>query len=308
MEIRQVNDGELVAAARRVYPGLPEANRQARQAIERAPQQLGIDFRHQIVALDDGSVRGSCLYILSPGRNAIVLRPKLDRRRPLPDHRAALAIREMILLAGRACQEAGALLVQTLLDDSPEQPSGKLFIEAGFRHLALLEYLEMPVSGTQAHQADVDTWTWETFRSGCEEDFTQVIERTYQGSLDCPQLDRLRSAADALAGHRNSGHFAPRGWLLARRDGEAAGLVLVNRAVGRSACSLVYMGVVPEHRGTGLGRALVRQAIRTTGQLGGDVLTVTVDSNNTPARKLYEEVGMGRVGSRHVYYLPRHRR
>ncbi|NIA21176.1 MAG: GNAT family N-acetyltransferase [Anaerolineaceae bacterium] len=306
MEIRQVNDGELVAAARLVYPGLPEASRQARKAIERAPQRLGIDFRRQIVALDDGSVRGSCLYILSPGRSATVLQPELDRRCPLPDHRAAFAIREMILLAGRACREAGALLVQTLLDDSPEQPSGKLFIEAGFRHLALLEYLEMPVGGLQPHQAEA--WTWETFRSGGEKDFTQVIERTYEGSLDCPQLDRLRSAADALAGHRSSGHFTPQGWLLARRDGEAAGLVLVNRAVGRSACSLVYMGVVPEHRGTGLGRALVGQAIGKTSELGGDVLTVAVDSRNTPARKLYEEVGMRRVGSRHVYYLPRQER
>ena len=78
----------------------------------------------------------------------------------------------------------------------------------------------------------------------------------------------------------------------------------MNRAVDRPACELVYMGVVPEHRGTGLGRALVGQAIRKTRDLGGQVLTVAVDSNNTPARKLYEEAGMRPTRYRHVYYLP----
>ncbi len=311
MEIRQVTDGELVTATRLVYPGLPQAKRLARKVIKTAPQQLGVDFRRQIVALkgQGDTVCGACLYVLSPGRTATVLRPELDSRCELPDQWAVL--REMIVHAARACREAGAVLVQALLEDSPEQPSGKLFIEAGFHHLALLEYLELSVLGAgrggeagQGGLGGLGGWTWETFRSDLEEEFTGVLKRTYEGSLDCPELDRLRRPADALASHRSSGRFTPEGWLLARRDGAAAGLVLVNRAVGRPACELVYMGVVPEHRGTGLGRALVGQAIRKTRELGGQVLTVAVDSNNTPARKLYEEAGMRPTRRRHVYYLP----
>ena len=304
MKIRQVTDGELITATRLVYPSLPGEKAEARKVLDMAPQQLGIDFRRQIVAVEAGAVCGSCLYVLSPGRSATVLRPELDRLCQLPDQPAVL--REMIRHAARACRKAQAVLVQALLEDSPEQPSGKLFIEAGFRHLALLEYLELSVQGAGLGGLGGidDTWTWETFQRDRQAEFTRVVGRTYEGSLDCPELDRLRTAADALASHRSSGRFTPQGWLLARRDGAAAGLVLVNPAAGRPACELVYMGVVPEHRGSGLGRALVEQAIRKTRQLGGDVLTVAVDSNNTPARKLYEEAGMRLTSRRHVYYLP----
>jgi ribosomal protein S18 acetylase RimI-like enzyme len=63
---------------------------------------------------------------------------------------------------------------------------------------------------------------------------------------------------------------------------------------------LVYIGLSPAARGVGLGDYLVRLAMAKTAQSGLRVLTLAVDSVNTPAIRLYHRHGLSEVQRRHA--------
>ena len=46
--------------------------------------------------------------------------------------------------------------------------------------------------------------------------FERAIERSYEQSLDCPELSELRTVQDALAGHRAAGTFDASLWWVSR--------------------------------------------------------------------------------------------
>lgn len=299
MDIRHVDDSHLLEACRLTVPSLPGTDRAALEEIEAAPRELGIDLRRQIIAVEGGSVCGACLYVLGAGRGATVLKPALA-----VDHASAHAVGvELIRRARKACGEAGAILIQAILDEGPEQEDGRRFLAAGFAPLAVLEYLEVSVRKARNVPLD-DAWQFQPYSSNLEEEFRDVIAATYQGSLDCPALDGLRTPADVLESHKGAGIFTPEGWMLTRRGDTAVGVVLVNRVFGRPACELVYMGVIPAFRHQGLGRGLVQKAIEIARRLGRSIVTVAVDAGNTPARQLYRDAGFKVTATRHAYYAP----
>jgi len=296
MEIRPAQDQEQMAASLLTVPGLPSAERLARRVLERS----SIDPRCQIVAVDGSTVCGACLYLLTAGRGATVLMPVLSARRSIADPEQVR--RDLIRRAAETCRDAGAVLIQALIEESPEQVGGRRFLDAGFQFLAALDYLELKVK--RAATMPLDThWDHECYRPETEQQFARLIPETYEGSLDCPVLDGVRAPEDILASHKACGVFTPEGWVLVRSKGEPAGLVLVNRLAERPVCELVYMGVAPRFRGRGLGTWLVAKAVDTARRLNCRTLTVAVDAGNAPACRLYEKAGFAAVGRRHAYYF-----
>jgi mycothiol synthase len=120
-------------------------------------------------------------------------------------------------------------------------------------------------------------------------EFEQVLVRCHDDSLDCPELHGVRTPAELLAGYRDCAPD-PAQWWLALRDGNGIGVLLL------SSPELVFVGVVPERRGQGIGRMLVEAARDFTPDLN-----VTVDSRNLPAVQLYTSVGFITIGIRDVF-------
>jgi len=81
-----------------------------------------------------------------------------------------------------------------------------------------------------------------------------------------------------------------------------AGVAMVNDLHGRG--ELVYLGVVPEMRGHGIGRALLRRAIRETAEMGLTQISLAVDAGNTPALRLYRDAGFEETHRRLAYHVP----
>jgi ribosomal protein S18 acetylase RimI-like enzyme len=301
MEIRPVGDRELLAASRLTIPTLPFSDSAALNALHGAPETLGIDPRRQMVALEGDAVVGACLYVLSPGRAATVLAPVLTRQCPASLVGATAC--NLISAARTACRKAGAVMIQALLEDAPDTPVGRQFLAAGFQYLALLVYLELPIK--RGSRPTLDTqWTVTPYRPDLGRRFSDLIIRSYVGSLDCPALDGMRAPEDVMAGHRASGEFTPEGWLLLAEGPQDAGVVLVNRAAHHPGCELVYMGAAPEFRGRGLGKELVRRAIDVAAQLNCRSMRVAVDAANAPALHLYTQAGFRVIGQRFTYYVP----
>ena len=83
-------------------------------------------------------------------------------------------------------------------------------------------------------------------------------------------------------------------------EDEPAGLGLL-RVVADEA-EILTLGVVPDARRTGLGRALVDTLQALALEQGARSLFLEVSSNNEPARQLYAACGFDPAGERKAYY------
>lgn len=83
-------------------------------------------------------------------------------------------------------------------------------------------------------------------------------------------------------------------------DGKnAAGFVLVRRAPGEE--ELLLIGVRPELRGRGLGRALIAKFVDAARVAGAERLFLEMRANN-PAESVYRSCGFEPIGRRAQYY------
>ena len=206
-------------------------------------------------------------------------------------------------LMTRICQVMDASetkLGQSLI--APEDAAeADLLQQHGFEHAADMFFLARPL----ANDEPWEDWTeqdldHELFTEATADRFAATIERTYEGSLDCPVLNGFRSGAEAMASHRLSGCFDPAGWRLYRMGDQVVGLLLMNEHPEQDAIELVYFGIVPEFRGRGLGRRLLRDGLQAASYTGCAVIFLAVDCGNTYANTLYDEQGFAELARRKV--------
>lgn len=200
----------------------------------------------------------------------------------------------------RSSLEAGLSLVQAMVNDQDHRDAA-LLAAAGFDRLARLLYMRRELTGAETMQAREDL-TWRRWGQFSEAELGEVIARTYEQSLDCPAMEGVRRIDDVIAGHKSCGTFCPQTWWLAQRGGEPAGCVLANEmSAGRG--EIIYLGVAPNHRGHGLGKAMIERALAGAVQCGQQSMDVVVDEANTYAKRLYEAAGFRRRDVRIAYAM-----
>ncbi len=143
---------------------------------------------------------------------------------------------------------------------------------------------------------------WRPFAPEIEAEFRQVLEATYNGSLDMPELEGARTLDDVLASHRAFERFDPTRWWLGRVPGEpeAAALVLLTAQPERDLWEVAYLGLTPTARGRGLGRAGLSHALERA-RPHVRRLELAVDTRNHPAGRLYRAAGFVAFDRRTVH-------
>ncbi|MAI69971.1 MAG: hypothetical protein CMM01_03565 [Rhodopirellula sp.] len=209
----------------------------------------------------------------------------------------------------------------------------------GYQQIATLDYLtgNADLSGSDINQEpkvpevgvniELRAVVWDSEQRHLE--FTKLVEATYAGTLDCPDLAKYRTTDETLRGYQTAASFAPDLWfevwasnspdrtpigclILAKHSelDENAPLATSNSKPGSNptfqaqnqlapkqslespVIEIVYMGLLPETRGKGFGRQLVDQAAKLTVNLGGTRFILGVDQTNQPARDIYNSKGM----------------
>lgn len=129
--------------------------------------------------------------------------------------------------------------------------------------------------------------------------YSSLLRATYEATLDFPELDEVRPEDEVPSSPRPGSDECPVRFV-GERDGRLAGLVVLNRDPAPG-WELGYLGVAPEFRRTGVGRSLVRAAVREARAAGAIRVSLGVDERNTPAVRLYEGEGFRLVGRTEVY-------
>ena len=253
-------------------------------------------------AFASGRLISAAMLIESPGRLGAAYIP--SGRLDAVGRQATIAL--LHSLQSQAWQRS-LWLVQALL--GPHQThSATILADAGFELLAELCYLERSAHDPCPSRRGPEGLEFVPYAPRVEPLFLEVLGLSYRESLDCPRLAGLRPTADVLTTHRATGIFDPTNWWVAQLDGTPVGILLLAGVYGRSAFEVVYMGVVPEARGRGVGDALLAKAVDVCRRKGSAALTLAVDGANKPARSLYRRWSMRELDRRRAWVCrrPRH--
>jgi len=217
---------------------------------------------------------GAVCVQVQPGRTAFLWPPRVTGQ-------PSGVAEQLLATALERLSGEDVSLVQALLPLAAEQDES-LLRAGGFDHLADLLYLvsleiEFPTSGA--------TLPFELERVDDPDSprLAAVVEASYEGTLDCPMLDGVRSIEDVLAGYRSGGVSEPDLRWIAHYQGQDAGCLILADHPQHGNLELVYMGVVPAFRGRGWGRQLARKAQWLARQRRRPRLVLAVDAENQPA-------------------------
>lgn len=285
--------GEIERALEVLHAGLPHDERQAMIASMRTSlQSEPAAVEGLYVARDREGVRGAVLVQEQPGRTAILWAPGSSPKDQAIEARLARTANEH--LAAHA-----PILAQCLLPDS-DDPNVATLEGIGFTRLTELEYL---IASTRPGAMDrrSEQLRFEAYEPSDRPRLAALVEATYVGTLDCPQLDGTRDMDDVITGYQATGQFDPGKWFFVVQDRRDVGVVLLSEHVGTNQWELVYMGLVPEARGRGIGQAMVEFALHRAYEARMESVLLAVDTDNRYAAELYRRVGF-HVWNRRVVY------
>jgi len=272
------------AALRLLYSRLPpdQCREQTAETLSAAQRgELALD--HLLMVLERDRVIGALLGIERPGGAAFLWPPVVCEG---TDSQAAATA--LLGALGRRFDERGVRFAQCLLE--PDDAAGRDALQrGGFPCVTDLLLMARP-AGKPAPRGPLPALAVECYRDALRETFSRIVERTYQGTLDCPVLARIRSGEDSLEAHRAAGEFDPDGWRLYRAEGQVVGILLLAGHPERLSWEIAYLGVVPEARGRGIGRGILCDGLLLADRSGWSA-EIAVDVANTPALRLYRGLG-----------------
>ncbi|MDK1030787.1 MAG: GNAT family N-acetyltransferase [Planctomycetia bacterium] len=294
MEIRRIHKKELPAAV-----DLFKASASLPLCFAADGGRFNRDIGLTFVAVDGKTVLGVCFCIPMYGNVVTALAPKLAEGQATD-----LAVQLLSHALAEIQNRRGPTLVQTLLPAAAEEDDAAILTGAGMRRLATLVYMARPTAPEDA-EIDLDRrLSWLGFSRKNRAMFIDVIQQTYAGSLDCQGLEGVRRIEDILETHKHTGRFTPDGWHVACVGPQAVGCILMNQRRIENKAELVYMGVVPGHRGTGIGRELVMHAMVDARRLGTRSLELAVDEANQPAMRIYAALAFVETGRAEAFIMP----
>jgi ribosomal protein S18 acetylase RimI-like enzyme len=166
-------------------------------------------------------------------------------------------------------------------------------------------YWKVPFEWTSSQSLSIDAERADISWVSAESDqrFVGVVAQVLAKSTDASDVANVRLMGSLKAAHHlieaapdwGFGHN-PAWWQLLVFEGDAAGFVLPviydNCARdGLDEATIFHMGVLPIHRGKGLGRSLLRQATRTLVDHGIWRIYCDTAANNDPMIHLFESEG-----------------
>jgi GNAT superfamily N-acetyltransferase len=254
-----------------------------------------LDPRGVLVVRGLNKLLGAMVCLPVPGASGLVWPPQAalaSRREEIED-----------LLLGHATtwlKQCGAKLAQALLSPQETHLASSLQ-RSGFAPITSLWYLRHDLNLSGRCTPDAGRLTYQSYQTGDRSLFQQTLWRTYEGTLDCPEVNGVRNLDEILEGHRAQGMHDPELWWLALEEGRPVGVLLLTALAEFQGLDVSYVGIVPEARRRGWGRELTCKALGEARAAGATQVTLSVDTRNRPAWKLYLGLGFEPFDQREVY-------
>ncbi len=269
------------------------------QRQEVATTLLHVEDPHELaneplwISLQSGEISGAAWGQRLSGNLAIFWPPRLNAGTDdaVADQLAAAVIADL--------DHKNIDLTQVLLE-SPSESEIERLRRLGFRHLADLDFLTCEAERFPRTHTSTDI-QFEAYTGRERARLAGLIERTYEGTLDCTDLNGVRDIDDVIIGYQGTGVYRPENWFFVRFDNADIGVLLLADHPAAAYWELVYMGLVPEARGRGWGRQIVLQSQWLGRRAKIDRIVLAVDTSNLPAVRTYAKSGFHSWNKRSVY-------
>lgn len=287
---------ELTAAFQLIFRHLGSAEQETRVRNALELVRLGEVLREGIlVARGDEGLVGVVVCLPVPGASGLVWPPQVV------EHGERVEVEDQLIRRATFwLRQRGAKLAQSLLLKE-EADLGIPLERNGFRHITDLWYmrhsLELPAQLLLAEER----LTYRPYLSGEQDMFHETLLRTYEDTLDCPEVNGVREIGEIIEGHLAQGMGKADHWWLALADGQPVGVLVLVEPPDWNGWDIAYLGVVPKARGRGFGRELTRKALLEARVGEAAQLTLSVDARNQPAWNLYQSLRFEPFDQRAVY-------
>jgi ribosomal protein S18 acetylase RimI-like enzyme len=247
------------------------------------------------VARQDGALLGAMVCQAVPGASGLVWPPQARA-----GAQSCSVEDQLMQHAGAWLRQRGVRIGQSLLA-ADEVHLGAPLERNGFPHVTRLWYLRHDLNLTYDYLCQPNRLAYLSFAECPSDRFVETLLRSYEESLDCPEVNGARSIHDIIEGHRVQGKHDPQRWWLAQDGQRPVGVLLLTEMPEWEAWDVGYVGVVPEARRHGWGRELMHKALCTAHASEAAQVTLSVDARNRPAWKLYLELGFEPYDHREVH-------
>lgn len=257
--------------------------------LEQLRGQNAAVLENLIVAKNQDQIVAATWVQQAPGNTAIFWPPDF----------ASPATPELMRFVDGILNDWGTPLAQMVIGSNAVVDLKALAL-ANFHRLVELDYLSL-----EQPQADskwpVSTLYFEPDATKHPTRLHEVILQSYEGTLDCPQLNDLRDPADVVASYQAQGNYNAQNWFLVQLDRQDIGVLILADHDDGKVLELVYMGIIPSVRGRALGEEILRHAIRLAANIQAERLVLAVDTQNGPAQSMYRRAGFVAWDRRTVY-------
>lgn len=290
LEIARCDPNDYQAALKILHDGL-SADQQAAlvQTLDHLRGGSEAMFASLLVAKLDNRLIAASWAQFTAGKAAVVWPPAFD----------SPAARNLFQATGELLEQQQIALAQIVIA-ATESVREDLLESGGFRRLVDLAYLTFERSNFP-NFANSHTLEFLPHADRQQQRLETAIQQSYEGTLDCPELNDLRTPAEVIDGYKVQGEFASQNWFLVRHGNQDVGVLILAEHQPGENCELVYMGILPSARGQGFGEQIVRFAIEQAKQTGAERLVLAVDERNSPAFELYRRLGFVMWDRRIVY-------
>lgn len=291
LQIDQPQGAALIACAGFLYDQIPLAERA--RTVTDLLRLVGQRNAVVVSAQDHQRLVAAVAAQLAPGKQAFVQPPKM----------VAAATDQILDRLWRALEdELKQRDVDYLQAILPADADPTLLQHVGMQAIASLSFLtaETREAETRGDSEPSAALTYEPFDETQAVRMKRLIESTYADSADCPAVEGMRKIDDVIEGYRAAGQFDPTRWFFVRRDDRDLGCLLLTDHPASSQFELVYMGLVVEARGRGLGVEMTKYAKAVAAAARRERIFVAVDTSNTPAIQTYTRSGFALLQQQQV--------
>jgi ribosomal protein S18 acetylase RimI-like enzyme len=197
--------------------------------------------------------------------------------------------------------DATAIEMTQVLVSASDEEIVPVLEHVGFRRLAELFYMTCEASRFPQERPKGAEFSFTTYEGAQRARLMRIIDRTYEGTLDCVGLNGVRDVDNVVTGYQATGTYRPENWLIVSARGADIGVVLLADHPKAGHFELMYMGLVPEARGRGWGRQITQHAQWLANRADAQRIVLAVDSVNEPALRMYRSTGFEMWDRRYVY-------
>jgi len=240
-------------------------------------------YRYRDMQLNNGSIEETGLWLLQ----AFVLRPDIKEEK--------IAGEIFTSFVKHIKNLSGWKELKIMLNHNMEFDLNKYLPEMNFYLQSQKQYfwkdlMEMDI---EACEKDVSKLEYKTLPETGDKDFVKLFQKIQSSSLNSDSIEDALEPEKAFQGLKDPERFSPDLWVIAYKDNKPVGIVLPGIEKNRKPLRgfIQFIGVLPEYRGAGTGKILLKKGILEMAKLGAEEYMGSTETPNIPMMKVFSALG-----------------